>query len=600
MRQQHATGHDVRSGRAFATTVLAATAGASIQQLPPGAQVNDDPPPGSTRARTRRLRRRRRLARRRRRPVPWAAFEQQTARRAADLRARLQGRRVEDAGPVAEHRPATRRPRRRRSTSPAPAAPCRGWRGTSPTASRRQDEHLRQPLRRGAEHVDPRGPGPRARQQGPVAEHPHQPGGREPRRSPAARPRRATTRCRGSPGRRRTAATPTTRRPDLRLARRSSRPTARQPAGRRHGVNGFCWQQVGIGRLKAARSSLGGDPTLNIDPTRNGIEPDIAFTGPTTRCRGSSGTRRRRASASACATTSMVFAAKAVNDAAPWQASTGSPWATAPRPATLDNSRHQPASAAAPRTRPPRATLLAQREPGQGRGGPARRGRHADAGRHHHAVGRLGRGARRRPQGHLRVAPRRRHHFELANSGQPVSNTDIDAEDPDITFSGNTPYVTWHSNDKTVVGHFAGLTTFKVDTVTPEQADGRSPVSSSNTSDPFTADGQTPPAGTVGTPFFLDADRRGAAQAAGARLPARTRCGPYAASDVKPTTAHVNGSVDPAGAPVKVHFEFGPRPRPTASRDRRSAARAGQRPDRVLGPDQRAAPAPRIHYRSVR
>ncbi len=38
-------------------------------------------------------------------------------------------------------------------------------------------------------------------------------------------------------------------------------------------VGGFCFQQTGIGRVTG-----GLDPSLNVDPTRNGIEPDIAFT----------------------------------------------------------------------------------------------------------------------------------------------------------------------------------------------------------------------------------------------------------------------------------------------------------------------------------
>ena len=46
-------------------------------------------------------------------------------------------------------------------------------------------------------------------------------------------------------------------------------------------VSNFCWQQVGLDRLaENGGSSATGDPTLNIDPSRNGVEPDIAFTGP--------------------------------------------------------------------------------------------------------------------------------------------------------------------------------------------------------------------------------------------------------------------------------------------------------------------------------
>ncbi len=40
-------------------------------------------------------------------------------------------------------------------------------------------------------------------------------------------------------------------------------------------IGGFCFQQTGIGRVGPG----GADPSLNVDPTRNGVEPDIAFTG---------------------------------------------------------------------------------------------------------------------------------------------------------------------------------------------------------------------------------------------------------------------------------------------------------------------------------
>jgi hypothetical protein len=45
--------------------------------------------------------------------------------------------------------------------------------------------------------------------------------------------------------------------------------SASAPAG------GFCWQQAGVPRVGAGAA----DPSLNVDPSRNGIEPDIAFTG---------------------------------------------------------------------------------------------------------------------------------------------------------------------------------------------------------------------------------------------------------------------------------------------------------------------------------
>ena len=40
-------------------------------------------------------------------------------------------------------------------------------------------------------------------------------------------------------------------------------------------IGGFCFQQTGIPRFGTG----GADPSLNVDPTRNGVEPDIAFTG---------------------------------------------------------------------------------------------------------------------------------------------------------------------------------------------------------------------------------------------------------------------------------------------------------------------------------
>src|SRR5438876_4292824 len=57
-------------------------------------------------------------------------------------------------------------------------------------------------------------------------------------------------------------------------------PVGTLPAGENN-ENGFCWQQVGLERLDPTSPTPldKGDPTLNIDPTRSGVEPDIAFTG---------------------------------------------------------------------------------------------------------------------------------------------------------------------------------------------------------------------------------------------------------------------------------------------------------------------------------
>src|SRR5204862_998515 len=64
-------------------------------------------------------------------------------------------------------------------------------------------------------------------------------------------------------------------------------------------------------------------------------------------------------------------------------------------------------------------------------------------------------------------------HFALFNSGEPVSNIVNDATRPDITFSGNVPYISWQEAiggaQTTFVGHFEGGATapvFRLDTPT--------------------------------------------------------------------------------------------------------------------------------------
>ncbi len=57
---------------------------------------------------------------------------------------------------------------------------------------------------------------------------------------------------------------------------RSPVPPGTKPTGGAP-VGGFCWQQVGVERAPVGAPTL---PSVNVDPSRNGIEPDIAFTGP--------------------------------------------------------------------------------------------------------------------------------------------------------------------------------------------------------------------------------------------------------------------------------------------------------------------------------
>jgi hypothetical protein len=327
--------------------------------------------------------------------------------------------------------------------------------------------------------------------------------------------------------------------------------SANQPGGGTS-VSAFCWQQVGLGRLKADSHDPGPDPTLSVDPTRNGIEPDIAFTGANDTVPWVVWYEVDDSKIDGLHNNDMVFAAKAVNDG-------GGKfhWVVVGNRAsdTLDSSgTNKFGGAAESATAEGDASLNA--DPDAGAEDPRV------------ASGTLTPGGATVPwvawaedtrSGKKAIFVSRLvggTHFELANGGKPISSLKSDADDPDITFSGNTPYVTYHQDDKVVAGHFANLTTFKVDTVTKEKASGRSPVSSSNTSDPFTADGQNPPAGTVGTPFFLTVtDPAPHKLLAKAYRPDDVRT--FSATDVHRHSAHIAGSVNPAGAPVKVHFEYG-------------------------------------------
>ena len=128
--------------------------------------------------------------------------------------------------------------------------------------------------------MDLRRPGPRHRRRlgaGSVAEHRHQPGRRKPvdRRRLGGRPDEARP-VGDVPG----VLRPRRRRPDLRRqAARAGmancdgvKPAGVPVEGHVPAIGGFCWQQTGIPRS-------GADPSLNVDTSREGVEPDIAFTG---------------------------------------------------------------------------------------------------------------------------------------------------------------------------------------------------------------------------------------------------------------------------------------------------------------------------------
>jgi len=280
-------------------------------------------------------------------------------------------------------------------------------------------------------------------------------------------------------------------------------------------VGVFCWQQVGLDRLaKNGGASPAGDPTLNVDPSRNGIEPDDAFTGP-----GDTVAwvvwYETGPSAIGLRANEQVFAAKIVADPAAdggfhWQAVGNG---TATQTNVLDASGPNQFGACAASV-PAEDACSLNKAPAQDAEDPRVAAgtltpgsptvpwvvwaEDTGGGRHAIFVSRLVGGT----------------HFELFNGGNPLSNPANDATSPDITFFGNVPYVSWIETVGAAklgfVGHFEGPA-FVVDTpggirVTPSTPpagliDFRVPVSSSCTADPFTGDGAACPGGAPNAPF---------------------------------------------------------------------------------------------------
>jgi hypothetical protein len=280
-------------------------------------------------------------------------------------------------------------------------------------------------------------------------------------------------------------------------------------------VSNFCWQQVGLDRLaKDGGSSATGGPTLNVDPSRNGVEPDIAFTGPSDTVAWTVW-YEKDASNIGLRSNEQVFAARIVQDPT---ADGGFSWravgnGTAGQNNILDTTGAKGFGNCAVSTDAEDACSL-----NKAAGNDAEDPRVAagtltpgnptvpwvtwseDVGGHHAVfVSRLVDG----------------DHFELFNGGNPVSGDDEDAGSPDITFFGNTPYVSWisaHGDEKRgFVGHFDTTGQFVTDTpggtrLIPPRGpasliDFRVPLSSNCTADPFTADGTNCPPADVNAAF---------------------------------------------------------------------------------------------------
>ena len=332
-------------------------------------------------------------------------------------------------------------------------------------------------------------------------------------------------------------------------------------------VGNFCWQQTGVPRVGSPVA-----PSLNVDPARNGIEPDIAFTGAgdnvpwvvwyETGAAGTAGT-----GGSLQGPNGMVFAAKAVSDTTAGNG--GFHWVAVGNggQGNLDASINGAGTCASSLATEQACSLNVRptadaEDPrvASGTMNPANPtvpwvAWDEDTGTNHQVfVSRLvGAGAAAR--------------FVPVNNGQPISAPGVDATRADITFSGNTPYVTWRSDSggsaTTTVGHFvnAANPTFVVDksgtAITPlGQADVREPISSGCTANPFNADGASCQGAGLGTPFFLFTNGTSPLSLfSDAYQPDAPVTG--GASGVGQTTATVSATVNPEGARASVAFQFG-------------------------------------------
>jgi hypothetical protein len=336
-------------------------------------------------------------------------------------------------------------------------------------------------------------------------------------------------------------------------------------AGNVPAIGGFCWQQVGLPRVGASNH----DPSLNVDPTRNGVEPDIAFTGANDAVPWVVWYELGATRFTGLHANEMVFAAKAVSDGGTTNG--GFHWVAVGKSLqeTLDTSGANKAGlCAASATNEAGCSLnsnpAADAEDPQVAAGTMNPANPTSpwvvwdekvAGVSSIFVSRLVGGAT--------------GHFVIANGGKPISTPKVNATRADITFSGNTPYVTWRepapggATDTLFVGHFVNPAnpTFVRDgaalQMTPSsQADVREPISSSCTANPFNSDGAACQGGAAGTPFLLFTRGTSPRQLlAEAYRPGTPVTNP--ASGISDSGATLNGSTNPVGAAVHAFFQFG-------------------------------------------
>jgi hypothetical protein len=384
------------------------------------------------------------------------------------------------------------------------------------------------------------------------------------------------------------------------------KPAGVEVGGHVPAIGGFCFQQTGIPRVGPGAA----DPSLNIDPTREGVEPDIAFTGAHDSVPWVVWYEKGASSISGLRENEMVFAAKGIADGV--GANGGFHWVAvgSQLSATIDTTgAHGFGACAASAENEEHCSL--NKNPEKSAEDPQVAGGTMNpanptvpwvawdeelAGTRQVFVSRL-------------VGAGAAAHFELVNGGAPISIGANDSTRPDITFSGNTPYVSWREDigggiEKGFYGHFvnAANPTFVLDEsdvpLTPTaQADVREPISSACIATPFNADGAACQGGAVGTPFFLftnGTEPRGLF--AGAYQPSTPVT--EAASGVSSSAATLNGSVNPEGASVRVSFQYGPTTAYGQVATAGSTA-VSNTPTAFSAPLTGLPPAGTIHYRAV-
>ena len=356
------------------------------------------------------------------------------------------------------------------------------------------------------------------------------------------------------------------------------------------------------------------DPSMNVDPSRDGVEPDMAFTG--------AGDTvpwvvwyEQNSSGVGLHSNEMVFAAKAVNPASLATPPIGTvdggfAWDVVGINGTgvLDGSGNTPSGG---KHFGPCATSKMAEEQCSVNKDP-----NADAEDPRVASGTMtpgnptvpwivwdeGPAGNTTPNNNTVFVARlvgtgAAARFVIANGGQPVGTGDR----ADITFSGNTPYVTWHHNGQIVVGHFATPDQFVKDPApvgSNETDQVRAPISSACIATPFNGDGSACQAGAVGTPFFLytDGNSSNAKLLADAYQPDTiVTAGP---TGVSTTAGTLNGSANPEGAAVNTSFQFGPT---TAYGSTIAAQRTAvsDSPAAFSASLTGLAPGTTVHYRAV-